>query len=65
MYADTHDVYFGNDFNDIKITKKPKERKPVIEYLKVQRRFKHLIDKPEEIEKIQAEVDEKCKKYGF
>ena len=37
----------------------------VIEYLKTQRRFKHLMDKPEEIDKIQAEVDEKCQKYGF
>jgi pyruvate ferredoxin oxidoreductase beta subunit len=55
----------GSDFNDIKVTKKPKDRKPVIEYLKVQRRFKHLMDKPHEIERIQAEVDEKCTKYGF
>jgi pyruvate ferredoxin oxidoreductase beta subunit len=55
----------GSDFNNIKVTKKPNDRKPVIEYLKTQRRFKHLMDKPEEIDKIQAEVDEKCKKYGF
>jgi pyruvate ferredoxin oxidoreductase beta subunit len=55
----------GSDFNNIKVTKKPKERKPVMEYLKAQRRFKHLMNKPGEIEKIQAEVDEKCKKYGF
>jgi pyruvate/2-oxoacid:ferredoxin oxidoreductase beta subunit len=55
----------GSDFNDIKVTKKPKERKPVIEYLKVQGRFKHLMDKPDELQKIQDEVDEKCQKYGF
>jgi pyruvate ferredoxin oxidoreductase beta subunit len=55
----------GSDFNNIKVTKKPKERKPVMEYLKAQRRFKHLMNKPEEIDKIQASVDEKCKKYGF
>jgi hypothetical protein len=46
-------------------TKKPKERKPVIDYLKTQRRFRHLMDKPEELEKIQKEVDEKCSRYGF
>ncbi len=48
---------------DIKITKKPKERKPVKEYLKKQRRFAHLTE--EHIEKIQKEVDEKCEQYGF
>lgn len=55
----------GSDFNDINVTKKPKERKPVIEYLKTQRRFRHLMDKPDEIAKIQSAVDKKCKKYGF
>ena len=55
----------GSDFNNIRVTKKPKERKPVIEYLKAQRRFRHLMDKPEEIAKIQAEVNAKCERYGF
>ena len=55
----------GADFNNIKVTKKPAKRLPVIEYLKTQRRFKHLMDKPGELEKIQTEVDEKCKRYGF
>jgi len=48
---------------DINITHKPKERKPVKEYLKKQRRFAHLTD--EHIEKIQKEIDEKCEQYGF
>jgi pyruvate ferredoxin oxidoreductase beta subunit len=55
----------GSDFNKIKITKKPVKRKPVEEYLKLQGRFRHLMDKPEEIAKIQQMVDEKCEKYGF
>ncbi|MBI5001384.1 MAG: pyruvate synthase subunit beta [Euryarchaeota archaeon] len=56
----------GADFKNIKITKlPPKPRKPVLDYLKVQSRFKHLVDKPDLIEKIQKEVDEKCKMYGI
>ena len=55
----------GSDFNKIKVTKKPKQRKPVEEYLKLQGRFRHLMKKPEEIAKIQKMVDEKCAKYGF
>ncbi len=48
---------------DLNVTYKPKERKPVEEYLKKQRRFAHLTE--EHIEKIQKEVDEKCEEYGF
>ena len=55
----------GYDPENLKVTKKPKERKPVIEYLKTQRRFRHLMKMPEELEKIQREVDEKCQRYGF
>jgi len=55
----------GYDPDKLVITKKPKERIPVVEYLKTQRRFRHLMDKPEELKKIQDEVDEKCAKYGF
>ncbi|MFO7791809.1 MAG: pyruvate synthase subunit PorB [Candidatus Saliniplasma sp.] len=51
------------DICNLEVTKKPKERKPVKEYLKKQRRFAHLTD--EHVEKIQEEVDEKCEKYGF
>jgi len=56
----------GGDFNDLKVTKKPPSpRKPVEEYLKTQGRFKHIINNGEEIAKIQALVDEKCKRYGI
>ncbi len=55
----------GSDMTKMVITKRPKERKPVIEYLKAQARFKHLLNKPEEIEKIQKMVDEKCERYGI
>ncbi|MFO8109012.1 MAG: pyruvate synthase subunit PorB [Thermoplasmata archaeon] len=51
------------DICNLKITQKPKKRKPVEEYLKPQRRFRHLSE--EHIKKIQEDVDEKCEKYGF
>jgi len=46
-----------------RVTFKPPRRKPVSEYLKVQRRFRHLTD--EEIMKIQQMVDEECKRFGI
>ena len=56
----------GADFRNIRITKQPpKPRKPVLEYLKAQGRFRHLIDKPDLVAKIQKEVDDKCKMYGI
>ncbi|MEW5937341.1 MAG: pyruvate synthase subunit PorB [Candidatus Thermoplasmatota archaeon] len=54
----------GSNFNNLKVTKKPKERKPVNDYLKAQGRFRHLLDNPALIEQIQREVDEKCAMYG-
>lgn len=48
---------------DINVTRKPKDRKPVKEYLEKQRRFAHLTE--EDVEKIQRDVDEKCEEYGF
>jgi pyruvate ferredoxin oxidoreductase beta subunit len=55
------------DFRMLNVTKKiPKDkRKPVADYLKVQSRFKHLMDKPEMLAKIQKEVDDKCEQYGM
>jgi pyruvate ferredoxin oxidoreductase beta subunit len=38
---------------------------PVQEYLKAQGRFKHLLSKPEEIQKIQAIADHNIKKYNL
>ncbi len=46
-----------------RVTFKPPRRKPVSEYLKVQRRFRHLTN--EEIMKIQQMVDEECKRFGI
>jgi pyruvate ferredoxin oxidoreductase beta subunit len=39
--------------------------KPVEEYLKAQGRFKHLLNSPEEIKKIQAIADNNIKKYNL
>ena len=39
--------------------------KPVEEYLKAQGRFKHLLNNPEEIKKIQAIADNNIEKYGL
>jgi len=39
--------------------------KPVEEYLKVQGRFKHLLNMPEEIKKIQAVADRNIERYGL
>jgi pyruvate ferredoxin oxidoreductase beta subunit len=39
--------------------------KPVEEYLKLQGRFKHLLNKPEEIKKIQDIADNNINKYGL
>ncbi len=39
--------------------------KPVEEYLKVQGRFKHLLNNPEEIKKIQAIADYNIEKYNL
>ena len=47
----------------LRLTVKVPKRRPVIEYLEMQGRFKHL--PPEEIEKIQAMVDEQAKQLGL
>ncbi len=39
--------------------------KPVEEYLKLQGRFKHLLNHPEEIKKIQEIADNNIRKYGL
>ncbi len=54
-------VLFEVDNGKFKITYKPKELKPVEEYLKLQRRFKHLTK--EDIEKIQNRVKEDWEIY--
>jgi len=46
------------DHGVFRITQAVKERKPVAEYLRVQRRFRHLAE--EEIKKVQSYVDANC-----
>lgn len=48
---------------EYKLSIELKERKPVSEYMKLQKRFDHL--KPEHIAKMQAFVDERCAKVGI
>jgi len=52
--------YENGVLNSRKITPKPVE-----EYLKAQGRYKHLLNNPEEIKKIQDIADNNIKKYGL
>lgn len=45
------------DGKEIKITYKPKEFKPIEEYLKMQGRFKHLLKHPEYLEKLKKDIE--------
>jgi pyruvate/2-oxoacid:ferredoxin oxidoreductase beta subunit len=47
------------------MSRKPKERKPVLEYLKAQGRFHHLLKQPEVLAQIQKDIDEQCAQFGF
>jgi len=51
--------------NGVLISKRQITPKPVEEYLKLQGRFKHLLNNPEEIKKIQEIADNNIKKYGL
>ena len=51
--------------NGVLINRKQIVPKPVEEYLKSQGRFKHLLNNPEEIKKIQEIADNNIKKYGL
>lgn len=64
LAVDTHAwILYEIDHGKLNITVKPKEKLPVEEYLKVQKRFKHL--KEEEIEIIQMFVDEQSRELGL
>ncbi|MGN1362396.1 MAG: pyruvate synthase subunit PorB [Methanobrevibacter sp.] len=48
---------------EFRVTYRPTERKPVIEYLKAQKRFKHLTEN--EVQTIQDYVDNQCDELGI
>lgn len=51
--------------NGILISRRQITAKPVEEYLKIQGRFKHLLNKPEELKKVQGIADSSIKKYDL
>jgi pyruvate ferredoxin oxidoreductase beta subunit len=51
--------------NGVLVNRRQFVPKPVQEYLKSQGRFKHLLNNPEEIKKIQEIADNNIKKYGL
>uniref|UniRef100_A9A9G0 Thiamine pyrophosphate protein domain protein TPP-binding n=1 Tax=Methanococcus maripaludis (strain C6 / ATCC BAA-1332) TaxID=444158 RepID=A9A9G0_METM6 len=54
---------FEIENGEFKLNYKPLKRKPIEEYLKVQKRYRHL--KPEDISVIQKTIDMKCDEYGL
>ncbi|WP_292459616.1 pyruvate synthase subunit PorB [Methanothermococcus sp.] len=48
---------------EFKITYRPLKRKPLNEYVKLQKRYRHLTDK--DIEMLQKYIDERCKLLGL
>lgn len=56
-------ILYEIEDGEFKVTYRPTERKPVAEYLKPQKRFKHLDDA--QIEKIQEFVDNECMELGL
>ncbi len=52
------------DLENMRITYKPKQFKPVEEYLKPQGRFRHLLKNPEYVKLLQEQVDAWWEKYG-
>lgn len=56
-------ILYEIEGGEFKVTYRPTERKPVAEYLKAQKRFRHLDD--EHIEKIQNYVDDECRELGL
>lgn len=56
-------ILYEIENGEFNITYRPTERKPVAEYLKPQKRFRHLDD--EHIKKIQEFVDSECEELGL
>ncbi len=55
-------VLYEIDHGDARITYLPTKKVPVIEYLKTQKRFRHL--KAEDVQDIQDMIDERLKRYS-
>jgi len=51
--------------NGVLVSQRKITPRPVREYLKVQGRFKHLLDNPEQLKMIQEIADNNIKKYGL
>jgi pyruvate ferredoxin oxidoreductase beta subunit len=56
-------VLYEVEGGQLRVTFKPPKRRPVADYLKLQGRFRHLVD--EEIARIQRMVDEQCRRFGI
>ena len=64
LAVDTHTWLLYEAVNgEINVTVKPKEKLPVVEYLKMQKRFKHLDE--EHVSMIQDFVDAQSKAFGL
>ncbi|WP_455645282.1 pyruvate synthase subunit PorB [Methanosphaera sp.] len=64
LAVDTHSwILYEIDHGKLNITVKPSEKKPVIEYLKVQKRFRHLDEA--HVEAIQDFVDQQSRELGL
>ena len=70
-YVATASISYPEDFmkkvkkaaGEFRVTYRPQERKPVVEYLSAQKRFRHL--KEEQINEIQEFVDNQCEELGI
>ncbi len=55
----------NGDLRNLKVTYRPREFKPVEEYLKMQGRFRHVLRDPEKIRMIQEDVDAQLRELGL
>ena len=56
-------ILYESENGEFNVTYRPSERKPVSEYLKQQKRFRHLTE--DHIEEIQKFVDSQCEELGL
>jgi pyruvate ferredoxin oxidoreductase beta subunit len=58
-------ILYDIENGQFKVRRKIAKRKPVIEYFKLQRRFRHLIENESELQKIQKFIDTRCANMGL